>query len=448
MGNQIIANLSKGEDLFQLIAEYSSDMITVHDSSGRYLYVSPAGEKILQYSSEELVGEDSYQLIHPDDHEQSRKNHEILLNTGYVVSTYRIRRKDGEYIWFESSIQSLYGRAFGEKDNLGAADDPKLIVISRNITERKLVEKKLQEIEELFQIITEYSRDMITIHNAAGEYLFVSAAVKEILQYEDQELVGKCGYALIHQEDHKIVRQNHELMMMNGTGVSTYRIQRKDGKYVWFESTVRFLPGRDPADPQLIVMSRDITQRKIEEQKLQAVNEKLQHLSTKDGLTGIGNRRYFDERLIKEWKRAIRYSSDISLLMIDIDYFKPYNDTYGHQKGDECLKQVALAVQKTLKRPIDVVCRYGGEEFSVILPDTDEKGAKHVAETIRRTIEELKIPHAGSLINSFLTISIGTASVIPTKASDPATIIKAADEALYLAKQGGRNQVRSFKRKK
>ncbi|WP_216827481.1 sensor domain-containing diguanylate cyclase [Alkalihalobacterium elongatum] len=442
MSNEILANISKGDDLFQLIAEYSSDMITVHDLKGRYLYVSPAGEEILQYKSEELVGKDSYLFIHVEDHETARHNHEMLLKTGYVVSTYRIRRKDGEYIWFESSIKSLSGKVAGELVELG---EPHLIVISRNITERKLVEKKLKEVEELFQIITEYSRDMITIHNAAGEYLFVSAAVKEMLQYDDQELIGKSGYVFIHPEDHKIVRQNHELMMITGAGVSTYRIQRKDGKYIWFESTVRSLPRREPEDPQLIVMSRDITKRKIEEQKLQEVNEKLQNLSTKDGLTAIGNRRYFDERLIKEWKRAIRYSSPITLLMIDIDYFKPYNDTYGHQKGDDALKHVAKAIKDVLKRPIDVVCRYGGEEFSVILPDTDEMGGKHVAENIRLTIEALKIPHSGSLISKFLTISIGTATIIPPMASDPKLLIKAADRALYEAKEAGRNQVQTIK---
>ncbi|WP_078427325.1 sensor domain-containing diguanylate cyclase [Alkalihalobacterium alkalinitrilicum] len=418
-----------------MIATYSSDMITVHDAKGTYLYVSPAGEEILQYSSDEVIGKDSYTFIHPDDQEICMKNHQILLEEKYVVSTYRIRSKDGEYIWFESSLRCLPGRE---------PNEPQIIVISRNITERKRMEKKLQEIEELFQMITEYSSDMITIHNAAGEYLYISLAVKEILQFDNHELIGKDGYFFIHPDDQALVGRNHQYVMKKGFGVATYRIQRKDGQYVWFESTVRYLPGRDPGEPQILVMSRDITKRKIEEQKLQKANEKLLDLTNKDGLTGIGNRRYFDETLKKEWQRALVHSRNITLIMADIDYFKPYNDTYGHHRGDECLKQVASAIQNTLMRQGDVVCRYGGEEFAVILPDTNEKGAKHVSENIRESIVALQIPHAGSKISNYLTISLGTATLIPKAKANPKVLIEAADKVLYQAKQEGRNCVRSL----
>ncbi|OLO39304.1 hypothetical protein BTR23_09670 [Alkalihalophilus pseudofirmus] len=165
-------------------------------------------------------------------------------------------------------------------------------------------------------------------------------------------------------------------------------------------------------------------------------------MTNKDGLTGIGNRRYFDEILKKEWKRALVHSRNITLIMADIDYFKPYNDTYGHQRGDECLKQVATAIQKTLMRQGDVVCRYGGEEFAVILPDTNEKGAKHVAENIRESIAALQIPHAGSKISNYLTISLGTATLIPKAKANPKVLIEAADKVLYQAKKEGRNCVR------
>ena len=133
-----------------------------------------------------------------------------------------------------------------------------------------------------------------------------------------------------------------------------------------------------------------------------------------DGLTGVSNRRAFDRRLEVEWNRSCRNSTPLSLIMLDIDYYKKYNDTYGHQGGDDCLKQVASVIDATLGRSTDLLCRYGGEEFCVILPETDKEGAKTVGEKIRVAIESLKIPHIGSEINSSLTISVGTATTVPT----------------------------------
>ena len=196
--------------------------------------------------------------------------------------------------------------------------------------------------------------------------------------------------------------------------VTTYRIRRKDGEYVWIESATKLLDELPSDGQKLIVVSRNISERKLVEQRLQEANELLQHLSTIDGLTGVSNRRAFDERLKMEWNRGSRNSTSLSLIMLDIDYFKAYNDTYGHQGGDGCLKQVASVIQETLGRSTDLLCRYGGEEFCVILPETNEAGAKAVGEKIRNAIEELKIPHSGSKILPWVTISAGTATMIPS----------------------------------
>ncbi|HHY73384.1 MAG TPA: GGDEF domain-containing protein [Bacillus bacterium] len=132
--------------------------------------------------------------------------------------------------------------------------------------------------------------------------------------------------------------------------------------------------------------------------------------------------------------------------MLNIDYFKPYNDTYGHQGGDGCLKQVANIAQKTLGRPSDLLCRYGGEEFCVILPETDEVGAATVGEKIRKAIEDMQIPHAGSKISRWVTVSIGTATIVPTLYTSPENLIAFADKAVYEAKKAGRNCVRTYER--
>ncbi|MBF0588161.1 MAG: diguanylate cyclase [Magnetococcales bacterium] len=176
--------------------------------------------------------------------------------------------------------------------------------------------------------------------------------------------------------------------------------------------------------------------------KLADANRILTRLTFLDGLTGIANRRYFDEFLKKECRRSARLKKNIALIMIDIDYFKPFNDTYGHQDGDDCLKQVAQVLDETVKRPGDHVARYGGEEFSVILAeDVDQEGALTVAQNLRANIAALGIPHEGSQVADHVTISVGIAMGRPRRGSVPEKIIVAADRALYEAKRGGRDRV-------
>ncbi len=177
-------------------------------------------------------------------------------------------------------------------------------------------------------------------------------------------------------------------------------------------------------------------------QKLQQVNVILNRLSRIDGLTGIANRRHFDDLFCQEWKRAGRLSKPISLLLVDIDFFKNFNDTYGHQLGDECLKQVAGALSRALKRPCDVIARYGGEEFVAFLPETDEKGAIMVAETMQVNMADANIPHRNSPVSDKVTVSIGVSTAVPATNLLPGTLIADADKALYQAKQEGRNRIK------
>lgn len=176
---------------------------------------------------------------------------------------------------------------------------------------------------------------------------------------------------------------------------------------------------------------RDMTLQKL-------AQAALQELANHDGLTGIANRRAFDETLKLEWRRAMRDSQPLSLLMVDVDHFKHYNDRYGHLAGDECLKQVAGAMSDEMQRASDMVARYGGEEFAVILPNSTQEGATVVAEKLRKTVEKLGIVFADSELGH-VTVSIGIASVTPTPAGDSWQLISTADAALYRAKASGRN---------
>jgi diguanylate cyclase (GGDEF)-like protein len=205
------------------------------------------------------------------------------------------------------------------------------------------------------------------------------------------------------------------------------------------------------ASAQLIDALR-VTQAQLEQKTrdLEAANahlataiETLHRISTQDGLTGVANRRHFDETLAVEWRRGARTRLPLSLLMLDIDYFKRFNDASGHQAGDDCLRQVAQCVKDAVHRAADLVARYGGEEFAVLLPDTEAERAIHIAETIRERVESLNLAHPDAP-RGHITISIGLATAIPPpNSADAADFIRCADSALYDAKRTGRNKVAS-----
>jgi len=187
-------------------------------------------------------------------------------------------------------------------------------------------------------------------------------------------------------------------------------------------------------------LQQEIDEREKVEVALQKANHELQRLAILDGLTQIPNRRRLDEYLDQEWKRAIREQAPLCFIMCDVDFFKRYNDTYGHQAGDECLQQVARAISRAVKRPADLVARYGGEEFAVVLPNTHVDGAVQVAMEIAQAVTALKLPHATST-HPFVSLSIGVSGFIPSQGAQIATLMQQSDSALYQAKTRGRNQI-------
>ena len=170
-------------------------------------------------------------------------------------------------------------------------------------------------------------------------------------------------------------------------------------------------------------------------------NLELQRLNNVDALTGASNRKHFNEYIGTEWKRAAREQTPLSVLMIDVDDFKRFNDTYGHLAGDEGLRKVADTARKVAVRPADLAARFGGEEFVIVLPLTPLDGARSVGENLCRRIEDLQIPHSASSVGKFLTVSIGAASAIPQQGDSSLALIKTADDALYEAKKSGKNRV-------
>lgn len=188
------------------------------------------------------------------------------------------------------------------------------------------------------------------------------------------------------------------------------------------------------------LLKKEISHRILAEAMLQEANVQLERLVNLDGLTKLANRRCFDEYLEQEWQRLAREQQSLALIMCDIDFFKNYNDSYGHIVGDDCLKKVSALIQQSVRRPADLAARYGGEEFVVVLPNTDVEGAMAVAEIIRQKLRELAIPHQDSAVSQYVTLSMGVTSLIPKLDSNPSVLLTAADYALYRAKELGRNQ--------
>jgi diguanylate cyclase (GGDEF)-like protein len=206
--------------------------------------------------------------------------------------------------------------------------------------------------------------------------------------------------------------------------------------------------------PELIARTRSVLRLKEEmdrrkdrearlidlTRELERANEELSRLSFVDGLTGITNRRGFDDYLAREWKRATRTGASLGLILVDVDHFKAFNDRYGHLAGDDCLKQVAQTLAANTRRPADLAARYGGEEFAVVLPDTDALEATFVAESLRAGVEALHVRHEASSTSDHVTISLGVAACVPAPGDSTQSLLDAADQALYAAKRRGRNQ--------
>jgi diguanylate cyclase (GGDEF)-like protein/PAS domain S-box-containing protein len=222
-----------------------------------------------------------------------------------------------------------------------------------------------------------------------------------------------------------------------------YRALTKDNGYVWIRDVVHVVRNADGEVDSLVGFMFDISERKKTEEKLVALQHELEALSFKDGLTGIANRRQFDASLEKEWAQASRDRTPLSLLMLDVDLFKQYNDLYGHLQGDTCLITIARALGQAAVRPRDVVARFGGEEFVILLPETDAQGAREVAERCQRLLDKQALDHKLSPHGQRVTVSIGMGTVIPDGTTQHHDLLQAVDRQLYAAKQKGRNRIES-----
>lgn len=298
---------------------------------------------------------------------------------------------------------------------------------------------------------------LLTAHLAGPDWWFVMVYPKELISREAHQtsrLVLLLGFSIfflyyvviswvVNKKVHIPLEQLQQAVSLVAKGQYNEVAEHPDALPVNQKNEIGKLAG---AFLGMSVQVRDINLNleKIVESRtleLEKLNHKLERLSNTDGLTQLHNRRYFDQCLAKEWKRLERAHLPISLLMCDIDFFKNFNDTYGHISGDECIQTVARVILDECKRPADISARYGGEEFAVILPQTDTEGAMQVAEAIRKGVERANIPHETSQVKNIVSVSVGVGTVIPSMDLPPDHLVSLADEALYMSKNQGRDRI-------
>jgi len=275
------------------------------------------------------------------------------------------------------------------------------------------------------------------------QFSYIGPQIEQLLGWTPSSWVTVEDWASrMHPEDRAWVVDYCVAQSKSGTDhEADYRALTKDGEYVWIRDVVHVVRNAEGEVEALIGFMFDITERKNTEQKLIVLQKELEELSFKDALTGVYNRRMFDSVMEVEWANAKRNHQPLSLLMLDIDYFKQYNDHYGHIHGDECLKRVAKALSNVGTRSRDFFARFGGEEFIVVLPETDATAANMIAERCRSLIFKAQIPHEKSLVSQILTVSIGVSTIIPAHSDQAIDLIAKVDRQLYQAKEKGRNRI-------
>ncbi len=320
-----------------------------------------------------------------------------------------------------------------------------LYSVSVVLEELRATERRLQEIAALHKLVTENSRDMIIISDFEGNPSYISSSGLNSGGYTHEDLVKSKPLEFVFSEDRpKMAGVLKQLRAGAGDALIEHRVKRRDGSVFWTESSLRTI--RDPITgiPTGIINNvREITERKLAQQQLADAYRAVEAMAITDSLTGLANRRQFDQCLITEWRRAMRDRKPLSLLLIDADFFKSYNDTYGHLRGDGCLKQIAEAAQDVVARPGDLVARFGGEEFAAILPNTASSGALQLAHDICAVMRNRQLPHSSNA-TGVVTVSVGCATMIPHLGTHAATLVDCADTALYQAKRTGRNRACSY----
>ncbi|NEP84547.1 MAG: diguanylate cyclase, partial [Okeania sp. SIO3B3] len=315
------------------------------------------------------------------------------------------------------------------------------IGVQTDITQRQEVELALRLSEEKFaRAFSTSPASMMICTLREGQLLDVNNSFCSLSGYKREELLSQSTIDLRIWVDSKERDRITKTLTLKGKVTNQeVNFRTKSGKIVTtlLSAEVIYID----REACVVAVGEDITDRKQMEKAMSIANQELERLASIDDLTTVANRRQFDRYLRQQWQVLKREQLPLTLIMCDIDYFKTYNDTYGHLEGDYCLRQVAQAIKRSVKRPADLVARYGGEEFAVILPNTTTEGGIHVAKIIQQQVRLLEIIHNSSDVSRYVTLSMGVASIVPNQQFSRELLILAADRGLYKAKTQGKNMI-------
>jgi diguanylate cyclase (GGDEF)-like protein/PAS domain S-box-containing protein len=474
--------LRESEERFRTVADFTEDWEYWLGPDGQFLYMSPSCHRLTGYGVSEFVQDPTLleQLIHPEDRDLVA-NAQFRAKTAAVSVDFRIITRSGDICWFSQVSQPVFN---DQGDWRGVRSS------NRDISDRKRVEQELREQvhrEQVLGAIAQHIRQSLKLDDILASIttdIRTLLAVDRVMiqRLEDdgtgliiEESLGQTQLSMLGWmvRDPWTLDKKYLNLYRQGRVLAVEDVQAQplkphqqefldyfniraqlvvpllQGDRLWGLMIVQqchtvrhWKPGEVRLLQQLATQFSIAIQQAELHEELKQANQKLQRIAFLDGLTQVANRRRFDQYLDQEWRRLLRVDQPLSLLMCDIDFFKYYNDTHGHQEGDRCLRMVASLISQVVKRPADLVARYGGEEFAIVLPNTDQDGAIQVAKNISASIRAMDIRHAASQVASYITVSLGVATVIPSRDTFPETLIRMADMALYTAKREGRNTYR------
>lgn len=431
------------------VLENTGDAYLTLDKDWAITYVNPVAESCLDINPDEVIGLDLRDAL-PDIVSMFYKMLRIAMTT---------------HVTQESTV--LYGPTMKYLEAHASPTTEGLLVSFRDITLRRKSEDELRlaretefrnkekirlaiELTSYLEAIDQHA--LVSATDPTGKIIKINEKFCQVSGYSQKELLGK-NHRIVNSGTHpkEFFANMWSTIASGDTWKGEICNRSKNGSFYWVDSTIVPVMGVDGKVERYISVRLDITERKLREVELQKayldlakVNSQLDQLSRTDKLTNIANRRHFDETLLNQISQQSRQQSPITLFLCDIDYFKNYNDTYGHLAGDNCLEHVAHSIKSNFTRAGDLVARYGGEEFAVILTDIGKETALTLAERMRVNIEQLKLMHEASAVAKVITISVGVTTLVPDKNTTIAMLVEKADKALYTAKEKGRNNVQYY----
>lgn len=437
--------LQDSESRYRGMFEQSGTATVLIEENMLITLVNSKFEELTGYLKNELCNNKQLtEFIHPEDLSRIKRfQHRRRAMGGNAPTEYECRIIDKhqkiKHVIIRISVIPWHERIIATLVDITSRKQARAALQKYNIRLQE-VARKLQESELRYRSLFENTGTATILVEKNLRVAMANSKFSELTGYPKEMITGgKRLTDFIERKSLYRIRRYHARRKAKGLPLpDDYECLILDrGKALKYVVMKIYTP---PGQDSSIVSFFDITSRKVAEAALQQAHEKLRTLAISDELTQVANRRRFDECLSREWSRLMRDVLPISLIMCDVDCFKAYNDNYGHQMGDQCLRDIAGAIKTNIKRSVDVVARYGGEEFAVIMPNTEAEGAVKVAETIRMAVEQLQIPHKTSSVSPYITLSLGVASMIPTRNSQPENLVQEADNALYEAKRKGRNR--------